>query len=164
MNTTSPTPLFEDSGENAPREGAPWIERNAITAVVHDLRTDRILGLRWDNDADWETLITGGIEEGQTPEEACVTEIAQETGYKNVELVAELPPYDSKFYHHDKKVNRYAHFRCFLFRLKGDEKDEVSEDELKIHVPVWLTREEMEKFHLPEGHRYTLRNAYERIG
>lgn len=164
MNDTMQPVLFEDTGENEPRADAQWIERNAITAVVYDPKTDRILGLRWDNDVKWETLVTGGIEEGQSPEDACRTEILQETGYGNIELVSELPPYDSKFYHHGKKVNRYAHFKCFLFKLVDDEKKDVDDAELKIHEPVWLTREEMKAFRLPEGHRYVMDAAWNVIG
>jgi 8-oxo-dGTP pyrophosphatase MutT (NUDIX family) len=159
MNITE-TPLFVDTGENAPREGVQWVVRDVITAVVYDPSTDKVIGLRWQNAPFWETLITGGIEENQSPEDAARAEILQETGYANLELVSELPPYDSKFYHHAKEVNRYGHFRCFLFRLKDDERQEVSEKELKVHVPVWLTREELETFRLAEGHRYTLDNAY----
>lgn len=151
-------PLFIDTEQNALRADAPMVERNAITAVVRNPQTGEVLGLRWKK-VDWETLITGGVEEGQTAEEAARAEIYEETGYKNLRLVKELPPYHSKFYHPPKGVNRFAHFRCFLFELVGDERDEISDEEKANHTPVWLDTDALLTFRLPEGHRYTIQNA-----
>lgn len=148
--------LFVDTKENAVRPDLPFVERDAITAVVRDPKTGKILGLRWNDGSNWETLITGGIEEGQSAEEAARAEIHEETGYKNLRLVRELPRYDSKFFHHGKQVNRYAHFQCFLFELVDDERDAVSGDEQKKHNSIWLSEEELKSFRLPEGHRFTL--------
>jgi 8-oxo-dGTP pyrophosphatase MutT (NUDIX family) len=148
-------PLFVGTGQNAVRSDLPFVERDAITAIVRDPQTGKYLGLKW-KQVDWDTFITGGIEEGQTPEEAARAEVHEETGYKNLRLVKELPQYDSKFFHHPKGVNRFAHFRCFLFELENDERDELVEDEAKKHDPVWLSEEELKSFRLTEGHRFLL--------
>ena len=150
----SEIPLFVDTTNNAVRPGLPFVERDAITAVVYDPKALKYIGLRWKDGSNWETLVTGGIEVGQSAEEAARAEIHEETGYKNLILISELPRYDSKFFHHGKQVNRYAHFQCFLFALVDYERDGVSADEQKKHEILWLTQEEMEKFHLPEGHRF----------
>jgi len=152
-------PLFIDSGPNAPRSELPFVERNSITAVVRNPRTGKYLGLRWKK-VDWETLITGGIEQGQNPEDAARVEIHQETGYKNLLLVKELPKYDSKFFHHPKGVNRFAHFWCFLFELENEDREQITTEEQAIHEPVWLSKKELEQFRLPEGHRFVLNHAY----
>lgn len=146
-------PLFIEVGENRPRDDKETIERSAITAIVYDPETEKYLGLRWKT-VDWETFITGGVEEGQTGEEASRMEVREETGYKNLKLIKELPRYHAKFYHAPKGVNRFAHFQSFLFELEGGERDVISEDEQKIHEYVWLSKEEMKSFRLPEGHRY----------
>ena len=158
MNTTNGS-LFVDTGMNTPRADAEWIERDAITAVVYNPRTDSVIGLKWKK-VDWDTLVTGGVEVGQTAEDAAIVEILQETGYKHLRLMQELPPYHSKFFHHPKGVNRFAHFRCFLFILEDEERDDVAADELEKHDVVWLTRNQLESFRLPEGHRFTIENAY----
>jgi 8-oxo-dGTP pyrophosphatase MutT (NUDIX family) len=152
-------PLFIDTKDNAVRPDLPFVERDAITAVLLDPKSGKYMGLRWKDGSNWETLITGGIEEGQTPEEAARAEIHEETGYKNIQLVKELPPYDSKFFHHGKQVNRYAHFKCFLFELVDDERDSLAEDENAKHECIWLTRQDLEGFHLPEGHRFVFNEA-----
>jgi len=155
----SEIPLFVDTTDNAVRPGLPLIERNAITAVVRNPADGTFLVLRWKDGSNWETLVTGGIEEGQTPEEAARVELKQETGYKNLRLVRELPRYDSQFFHHGKQVNRLAHMHCFYFELENDERDELAQGESDKHEPLWLTLEEMQTFRLPEGHRFVLNAA-----
>ena len=152
-------PLFVDTTDNAVRPDLPFVERQAITALVRNPRTDEFLGLRWKDGSGWQTLITGGIEDGQTAEQAARAEIHEETGYMNLRLVCELPRYDSKFFHHGKQVNRFAHFQCFYFELDDEERDPISQGEQEKHESVWLTREALEKFHLPEGHRFVINSA-----
>jgi 8-oxo-dGTP pyrophosphatase MutT (NUDIX family) len=50
-------------------------------------------------------LITGGVENGQTPVEAALEEIRQETGYKNLRLVKKLGRMHSRFFHVPKNQN-----------------------------------------------------------
>lgn len=149
----SKEPLFIAEGTDAPREELPFIEREAITAILFSPKSGKYLGLKW-KEVDWETFITGGVEEGQTPEEAARAEVREESGYKNLRLISELPRYHSKFYHTPKGVNRFAHFHSFLFELQNDERDELSNDEQMKHECVWLGVEEIKAFKLPEGHRF----------
>jgi len=149
-------PLFTDVGISAPRAELPFIERNAITAIVRDPKKNKYLGLKWKK-VDWETFITGGVEEGQTPEQAARAEILEETGYKSLKLLMELPKFHAKFYHGPKGVNRFAHFHAFLFELENDEHELISEEEQKNHDCVWLSEEELKTFRLPEGHRFLLK-------
>lgn len=147
--------MFVAGGTDAPRAGMPFVERAAITAIVRNPADNTYLGLRW-KQVDWETFITGGVEEGQTPEEAARAEVREETGYVNIRLIRELPRYHSQFYHGPKGVNRFAHFHSFFFELIDDARDEVTEEERQKHESVWLTTDELETFRLPEGHRFLL--------
>jgi len=147
-------PVFIDSkGQSAVREGEPFIERDAIMAIVKHWKDDKYIGLRWKK-VDWETIVTGGVEEEQTPEKAAIEEIREETGYLNPKLVKELPPAHSKFFHNPKGVNRFAHFRSFYFELENGDKEEISSEEKGNHDVLWLTKKEMESFRLPECHRF----------
>lgn len=152
-------PLFVASNNDAPKSELPFIEREAITAIVYNPKTEKYLGLRWKK-VDWETFITGGVESGQTPEEAARAEIREESGYKNLKLVSELPRYHSKFYHHPKGVNRFAHFHSFLFELENDEREIISEDEQGNHECVWLNKEELKNFRLPDGQAFLLKSIF----
>lgn len=146
-------PTFIDQGQNKPNPDLPFIERDAVTVVLRDPKTKKYLGLKW-KQVDWDTFVTGGIEEGQSAEDASRAEVYEETGYKNIKLISKLPSYHSKFFHPPKGVNRFAHFQCFLFELVDDERDAVSDDEKSKHQHVWLTEAEMRDFRLPEGHRF----------
>jgi ADP-ribose pyrophosphatase YjhB (NUDIX family) len=148
-------PLFIDTTpEGAYKEGKETIERNAIMAIVKNPVTGKYLGLRWKK-IDWKTLITGGVEEGQTAEEAAREEVAQETGYKNLKLVKTLTNVHSKFFHGPKDVNRFAHFTVFLLELENDECEELTDDEKAKHEVIWLDESEMDAFGLPPAHQFS---------
>jgi 8-oxo-dGTP pyrophosphatase MutT (NUDIX family) len=148
-------PTFIAQGSDAPRPELSFVERDAITAIVRDPKNGKYLGLRWKK-VDWETFITGGIEDGQTAEEAARIEVHEESGYKNLRLLMELPRFHSKFFHHPKEVNRFAHFHSFFFELGDDERDPPSEEEKMRHECVWLSESELKRFRLPEGQRFLL--------
>ncbi|USN87392.1 MAG: NUDIX hydrolase [Candidatus Nomurabacteria bacterium] len=97
-------PSFRGTGEDIPHEGAEIIERNAINAVVCNPKTGRYMLLKW-KDLPWIAFVSGGIEKGQTAEEAVRTEVKQETGYINLKLISVLPRYNALFWHGGKKVN-----------------------------------------------------------
>jgi leucyl-tRNA synthetase len=158
----NPPTFYQFFGSGKIHEDEPYVERDAIMALVKHWSEDKYLGLRWKK-VDWETLITGGVEKSQTPEEAARTEIEQETGYKNLKLLNYFGSADSRFYHGPKKQNRYGHFHMYVFQLENDEKKPLSEEEQSNHNPVWLTRKELETFALPSSHRYLI-NLYEHKG
>ena len=148
-------PVFTQRTEpGAIREGLPFVEREAITAIVKHWDEEKYIGLRWKK-VDWETFITGGVEKGQTAEGAAIAEIREETGYRNPKLVRTLSNTHAKFFHVPKDQNRFAHFRVLYFELKDGERDAISAEEKGNHEVVWLTREQMASFRLPESHRFS---------
>ncbi len=155
-------PLFTDiSAEGAVKEGVPMVERNAIMAIVKHWSEEKYIGLAWKK-VDWQTLITGGLENGQTPEEGAVREILEETGYLHPKLLRKLGRVHSQFFHIPKQVNRLAHFDVLYFELQDDARREISEEEQGIHEVKWLTADEMEKFLSPEAHRFVWREFRDR--
>lgn len=135
------------------REIEPFVEREVILAVVKHWSEDKYIGLKWKK-VDWDTFVTGGVEDGQTPEQAAIAEIQEETGYKNLKLVKNLGRIHTRFYHVPKKQNRFGHFDVFYFQLKNGERADISAEEQKNHDVVWLTKDELENFRLPSSHRY----------
>ena len=101
----------------------------------------------------------GATGRAQTAEEAARAEILEETGYKNLRLVADLPRYHTKFYHPPKGVNRFAHFQCFLFELENDDRNPVNEEEAGKHEAIWLTEEDLASFRLTEAQQVLLTHA-----
>ena len=121
-------------------------------AIVKHWKDDKYLCLKWKKVA-WTTFITGGPEGKQNFEEAARMEILEETGYKNLKLVKELPTTHAKFYHVPKEENRFAHFHSFYFELENDGKAELSQEEKEKHEVVWLNRKEVEKNITAESQR-----------
>ncbi len=135
------------------KENEPYVERNAIMALVKHWSEDKYIGLKWKK-VDWETLITGGVEGSQTPEDAARAEIREETGYKNIKLVKNLGLAHSKFFHVPKDQNRNGHFHMFVFELENGEREEIANEEQVNHEIVWLSENDFESFKLPSSHRY----------
>ena len=145
--------FIKSDGEDGVRDDKQTIEREAITAIVKHWAEDKYIVLKWKK-INWHTFITGGVEKGQTPEEAARTEVLEETGYKDFKNVSEFSKFHAKFFHVPKDENRLAHFRTFYFELGSGECETVSDDEQKHHDILWLTPEEIVKVLTPPGHLY----------
>jgi leucyl-tRNA synthetase len=147
-------PLFIDTSvTDRVRSDRPMVEREAILAIVKHWSEDKYLGLKWKK-IGWGTFISGGVEKGQTPEQAARAEIEEETGYFNLKLIKTLGRYHSKFFHTPKNENRFGHFNCFYFQLENGEQKEILQEEKDKHEMVWLTKDEVEKFITPDSVRY----------
>ncbi len=154
VNSGAAEPIFVQTVEpGAVRPNEPFVERQAITAIVKHWSEAKYLGLKWKK-VNWGTFITGGVEEGQTPEEAARAEIIEETGYLRPVLKKTLPKTHAQFYHVPKKENRLAHFTNLYFELADGEQKETSEEEKGIHDLIWLSANEVEKFLTAESHVY----------
>jgi 8-oxo-dGTP pyrophosphatase MutT (NUDIX family) len=146
-------PLFVGKGDDTPRD-LPFVERNAVIALVYNPATKKYLVLQWLQHVDWQAFVTGGIEKGQTAEEAARAEVRKETGYTNLRLATEMEGYDAKFYHSLTRENRFAHVRVFRFELVDETRVPIDARESAKHTPVWLSRDALEQLNLPEGHQW----------
>lgn len=138
--------VINSDGADAFRSDAPVVERDAVVCVVKHWAEEKYMGIRWLKN-DWQGFVIGGIEEGEAPGETGGREVAEETGYKNVEFIKQLGgTVHSKFYQAGKKENRFAHFVPVLLSLKDGEQSVIAENEKALHEVVWLTPKEMDKF------------------
>lgn len=134
-----------DGGNDSYQEGAQIIERDPIAVIIKHPSESQFLIAKWKN-SDWNGLLTGGIEEGDTLEETVRKEIHEETGFRNV---GEITPTDfvshGLFFHTIKHVNRLAHYHLVIAELSDLEQDEVSEEEKGIADFVWIPENEVMK-------------------
>jgi leucyl-tRNA synthetase len=149
-------PTFEQTTEPGKiKEGQPFDHREAIIAIVKHWSEEKYIALKWKQVA-WCTFITGGIESGQTPEEAAKMEIEQETGYLSAKFIKNFGIVHGKFYHVPKKTNRNAHARVVYFELQDESRAQVSDAEKEIHDILWLTADELKKQLTPSTHLHGL--------
>lgn len=127
-----------------PKDGLPYVERNAVEIIIHDPKKDKYLCLKWKNQP-WITFITGGVDEGEDYLKAAKREVLEETGYKNIKLIKSLGRTHAVFHAAHKNENRIANGEGFLFELVDDERNEMSQSEKEIHQVVWLDRKDLVK-------------------
>ena len=146
-------PLFIANGkEDGILEGKPFVERNAVAIILKHWVEEKYAVLKWKKVA-WQTMITGGIEKNQTPEEVAIQEIKEETGYSNPILVKRLGIFHSKFFHGPKNENRFGHFNAFCFKLKNGDRKAVSKSESEKHELQWVQPEKVSGMLTAESHR-----------
>lgn len=147
--------MIQATGSATFRHNEPAEDSHGVIVIIKHWSEDKYLGLRWPGPG-WGTLLTGGIDEGLTPEETVLKEIHEETGYKNAKIVKNLGLIHSKYYHEPKKINRFGHAPTFYVELQDDQKDEISSDEESKHEVVWLSKAELSKFLTATSHQQAL--------
>jgi leucyl-tRNA synthetase len=138
--------VTEGARDDAYRPEEPVEARKNVAVCVYDPKTDSFLSISWKN-FDMRGVPTGGLEDGESIEVCARREILEETGYKNLKLVA-LPETQkhTKFYHRGKKVNRHAIWNFALFELIDDEREVISEEDQAQHEVVWIKKEKLRDY------------------
>ncbi len=148
--------LMQTTDSSAFRIDEPFVDSYGVIVVLKHWKDDTYLGLKWRDASDWGTLLTGGLDEGITPEETVLKEIREETGYKHAKIVKQLGVIHSKYYHVPKKANRFGHAPTFLVELLDSERDEISEEESTRHELHWLSAQELRTFLTATSHKLAL--------
>lgn len=107
---------------------------NGASAII--IRDNRVLMIRTMDSNSW-SIPSGGVEDGETVEEACIREVAEETGYE-VKIVKEL---------HTKKtiIKEYkVTTKYFLCEITGGDIQYNDPDE-EIEEITWMNRNEISK-------------------
>jgi len=128
-------PIYGDPHKDA-------VHRNTISVVVHRKSDDKFLALKWKK-FDWISPVIGGIEEGESVEEAAIREVLEETGYKTkfVRKLGEVV--ESHFYAEHKKIWRSRLNQPVLLELVEDKPCEVDCEEKDRHDAIWLSADEI---------------------
>ncbi len=144
FDKSEPFDINDGLGADAYQSGAPIVERNNIACIIKHPTEEKFLIARW-KQVDWNGFATGGIEEGQTPEDTARQEVREETGFTNIKSV-EVKDFSSHglFYHVVKKQNRLAHYRLVVVELGSLEQEFVSDEEKAICDFEWIEKGEVE--------------------
>ncbi len=141
-------PFFMDK-DNIPQQDKEWSPRKNVQAIVKHPTEDKIIQIQW-KQVPWKTLVIGGVEGGETYEDAIIREVKEETGYKNFKKIEKLGwQMEAHFYAKHKDINRKAFTQVFVIELADLEKDTLSSDEIEKHDVVWVPSSEIKKSYWP---------------
>jgi len=152
-------PLFlTTEGPDAVRDDKETIKRKAVFGVVKHWERDEYYCLDWKK-FGWKSLVIGGVDEGEAPEEAVAREVREETGYQDIVNVRPVSiEMHSSFFARHKDVNRYGKFRAFLVELGSGEWIEPNPEDVKNHDGEWVKREDVEDYLNLENNSYVWNN------
>jgi leucyl-tRNA synthetase len=141
------------TGDCTPREEKETSRKDVVSAIVRNKKTNEYLVLNWENKRFG--FIGGGIESGETYEEAVKRELIEETGYTSFEIVREVIPY---LYGHGykprKDINCFDLDKVFLIDILDTEKQEDNENVAGEHSLKWLEEKEMSAVLTLDHHKF----------
>ena len=121
------------------------VNRNSVICIVKHWSEDKYACLNWKK-INWHTPITGGIEDGETPEETGIREINKETGFKNYKFLGKGFDIIGCYYNPIKDVNRIEKQTPLFFKLINGDKSEIASEENEKHELVWISKNDVEKY------------------
>ncbi len=131
----------EDDSINPPREGFEEVVRDTIIVHLRDKSTGKFALLDWHESLEGiTTAIMGGIEAGQTPEEAALMEIKEEASLEGIVIKNKLRWITAaKYCASHKKQNRKAVSYGILAEIDSlKNQGVIAESEQKLHTLVWV--------------------------
>ena len=139
--------VFYGEGENKVREDKPKTERKIVDVIIKHWNEDKYFCLDWKYN-DWKSFVVGGIEDGESLEEAALREAKEESGYKNMKVVRQIGgEMQSHFFAAHKDVNRCpVRRKCIYIELADGEFEEPLEEHTKNHKGVWIKKEDVKDF------------------
>lgn len=132
--------------DNPPQEGMKEVVRDTVIVHLRDKKSGNYAVLDWHGTLEGiTTAIMGGIEPNQTPEEAALAEIFEETAISNAKIISKGSWVTAaKYCASHKGENRCAIAHAFLAEVENLEtQGEVSEAEQKLHTLSWVTESEI---------------------
>ena len=128
--------------------------KNSIVAIVHDKENNKYLTINWHENGG-RLFIGGTIKEGETPLDCAKREVAEETGYTDIEPLFETFKIKHHYYAFNK--DKYFQIECtgFLFELNSNTSQNQNLDEDENFDVEWVSKDIVEKEILDALHKKT---------
>ena len=140
-------PLFVTTeGKDAIRKDKTTITRDSVFAIVKHWKEDKYFCLDWKK-FGWKSLVIGGVDDGESSEEAVIREVKEETGYQDIKSITPVGfENHGNYYAEHKGVNRYAKFKTFLVTLKSGKHIEPAKEHVQNHEGIWIDGKNVGRF------------------
>lgn len=139
-------PYFLGDNEETPKKEIKTQLRYSVVAVIKNEETNEYLC----EDAkgrSCRSFVMGGVEDGETPSQAALREIYEETGYKDITItkVSNIKVINH-FYAGYKGVNRYAYLSIVFGKLNTDSNARIKKEEEAKHEVCWIKKANLKSF------------------
>ena len=139
-------PYFKGTGEQELKQEIETVFRRSVVAVIKNPKNNKYLCVD-SLSHPCKSFVMGGIEKDETPEDATLREVEEETGYCDVKITrTSIFTLHNHFYAQYKGVNRYAHLNVVFGELLSEKQHKLSNEELNKQTYLWLTKEELKEF------------------
>lgn len=136
-------PVNASLDDNKPREDKEWSYRQNVVLIVKHWNEDKYLYIEYKKQ-DWKCFISGGVDGDESPLDAAIRELKEESGFYNIKRIKEMPfKMANVFYAAHKGVNRYSTVTSFYIELENGDATILDEKELEEHSVCWGTKEEL---------------------
>lgn len=135
-----------DDTSNPPQAGFEEVERETVIVHLLDKSTGKYALLNWHETLEGiTTAIMGGIEDGQTAEDAALMEIEEEAGLKGVKITRTLRWLTgARYCASHKSQNRKAISHVLHAEIDNlDAQNDIDVSEQKKHTLVWVEKDQV---------------------
>jgi len=140
-------PLFDEvSEEDKVRPDKKTEVRDTVCVIIKHWSDNSFYCLNWEK-FNWKSFVLGGVEAGESGQDAAIREMKEESGFKNIKAIRKIggETHNSFFAAH-KDVNRYAKFNCYLVELADGERIEEEKIDTEFHFGEWIDFNDIDKY------------------
>ena len=131
--------VAQDFGETRDNEQ----EKDGITAVIYDEKTDEFAVTNWTEKKNYQTIIAGGREDNEDYETTLRREVREEAGISKIAKIVQLgEPVFAHYYHDIKKINRRGKTQGFLAIVDRKQGESAAHEVHEKFDIKWISRKE----------------------